>query len=76
MMSGLISVIFFILGIAWAIMGKDVMAVLVCFIIYAILSGVYEIWQLREFLEGLGPDEPYDILEKRFEEEYKDGKET
>lgn len=75
-MSGLMSVIFFIIGIAWAIMGKDVMAVLACFIIYAILSGAYEIRQLREYLEGLGPDEPYDILEKRFKEEYKDGKET
>ena len=50
-MSGLMSVIFFIVGIAWAIMGKDIMAVLVCFIIYAILSGAYEIRQLREYLE-------------------------
>ena len=50
-MSGLVSVIFFFLGIIWAIAGKDVMAVLACFLIYAILSGVYQIEQLRKDLE-------------------------
>ena len=50
-MSGLVSIVFFGLGIIWAIAGKDVMAVLACFLIYAILDGVYQIQELRKDLE-------------------------
>lgn len=52
-MSGLVSIVFFGLGIIWAIAGKDVMTVLACFIIYAILSGVYQIQELRKDLEDM-----------------------
>lgn len=50
-MSGLMSIVFFLIGIAWAVMGRDVLTVLACFLIYAILSGAYEIQKLREDLE-------------------------
>ena len=50
-MSGLIAAVFFIMGIIWAIAGMDVMKVLACFLIYAILSGVYQIQELRKDLE-------------------------
>lgn len=52
-MSGLVSLVFFGLGIIWAIAGKDVMTVLACFLIYAILSGVYQIQELRKDLEDM-----------------------
>lgn len=57
MMSGLMSIVFFCLGIAWAVAGKDVMAVLACFLIYAVLAGNYEIRQLREDLNDYEEDE-------------------
>lgn len=50
-MSGLVSIVFFGLGIIWAIAGKDILTVLACFLIYAILSGAYQIEQLRKDLE-------------------------
>lgn len=50
-MSGLVSIVFFFMGIIWAIAGMDVMKVLACFLIYAVLSGVYQIEQLRKDLE-------------------------
>lgn len=50
-MSGFVSVVFFFIGIIWAIAGVDVMKVLACFLIYAILSGVYQIQELRKDLE-------------------------
>lgn len=50
-MSGLVSIVFFFMGIIWAIAGMDVMKVLACFLIYAILSGVYQIQELRKDLE-------------------------
>ena len=50
-MSGIMGWIFFILGISFAVMKKDVLIVLGCFLIYAILSGAYEIQKLREELE-------------------------
>ena len=52
-MSGLVSIVFFGLGIIWAIAGMDVMKVLACFLIYAILSGVYQIQELRKDLEDM-----------------------
>lgn len=52
-MSGLVSIVFFGFGIIWAIAGVDVMKVLACFIIYAILSGVYQIQELRKDLEDM-----------------------
>lgn len=52
-MSGLVSLVFFGLGVIWAIAGKDVMTVLACFLIYAILSGVYQIQELRKDLEDM-----------------------
>ena len=56
-MSGLVSIVFFFMGIIWAIAGMDVMKVLACFLIYAILSGVYEINQLRQDLNDYEEDE-------------------
>ena len=50
-MSGLMSIVFFLMGIAFAVMKRDVLIVLGCFLIYAILSGAYEIQKLREDLE-------------------------
>lgn len=55
-MSGLISVVFFFLGIIWAIAGKDVMAVLACFLIYAILDGAWQIQELRKDLDDKEDD--------------------
>lgn len=52
-MSGLVSIVFFFMGIIWAIAGMDVMKVLACFLIYAILSGVYQIQELRKDLEDM-----------------------
>jgi len=56
-MSGLVAAVFFFLGIIWAIAGKDIMQVLACFLIYAILSGVWEINQLRQDLNDYEEDE-------------------
>lgn len=52
-MSGFVSMVFFFLGIIWAIAGKDVMAVLACFLIFAILDGSYQIQELRKDLEDM-----------------------
>ena len=62
-MSGLVSIVFFGLGIIWAIAGKDVMAVLACFLIYAILSGVYEINQLRQDLQEYEDDDTLEVYD-------------
>lgn len=56
-MSGFVSMVFFFLGIIWAIAGKDVFAVLACFLIYAILDGSYQIQELRKDLEDMDDDE-------------------
>ena len=50
-MSGLMSIVFFLMGIAWAVMGRDVLTVLACFLIYAVLDGNYQIQKLREEME-------------------------
>ena len=50
-MSWAMSALFFFLGIVWAVAGKDIMQVLACFLIYAILSGVYQIQELRKDME-------------------------
>lgn len=50
-MTLLLSYIFFFFGIVTAVAGKDIMIVLGFFIVYGILSGVYELRQIREELE-------------------------
>ena len=50
-MSELIGIIFFFFGIVCVIAGKDIIEALACFLIYAILSGVWELKQIREELE-------------------------
>ena len=50
-MTLLIGYIFFFFGIVTAVEGKDIMIVLGFFIVYGILSGVYELKQIREELE-------------------------
>ena len=62
-MSGLVSVVFFFLGIIWAIAGKDVFAVLACFLIYAVLSGVWEINQLRQDLQDYKDDDMSEVYD-------------
>lgn len=47
----LIGYIFFFLGIVSGIAGKDIMIVLGFFMVYGILSGVYELRRIREELE-------------------------
>lgn len=55
-MSGIFSAFFFFLGIVWAIAGVDVMKVLACFLIYAILDGAYQIQELRKDLDDKEDD--------------------
>lgn len=50
-MTLLIGYIFFFFGIVAVVAGKDIMIVLGFFIVYGILSGVYELKQIREELE-------------------------
>lgn len=52
-MSGIVSMAFFVTGIIWAIIGMDTMEVLACFLIYAILDGVWQIQELRKDLEDM-----------------------
>lgn len=47
----LISYIFFFLGIIALVAGKDILTILGFFMIYGILSGVWELKQIREELE-------------------------
>ena len=50
-MTLLIDYIFFFFGIVAVVAGKDIMVVLGFFIVYGIMSGVYELRQIREELE-------------------------
>lgn len=50
-MTALISYIFFFLGIVALIAGKDILTILGFFMVYGILSGVWELKQIREELE-------------------------
>ena len=50
-MTALISYIFFFFGIVTAVAGKDILTVLGFFMVYGILSGVWELKQIREELE-------------------------
>ena len=56
-MSGLVSIVFFGMGIFFAIAGRDLIEVLACFLIYAVCSGVWELNQLRQDLEDYEEDE-------------------
>lgn len=52
-MSGIFSVFFFLLGIVWAIAGKEVIVVLACFLICAVFDGAFQIQELRKDLEDM-----------------------
>lgn len=62
-MSGLVSIVFFGMGIFFAIAGRDLIEVFACFLIYAILSGVWEINQLRQDLQDYKDDDMSEVYD-------------
>jgi hypothetical protein len=56
-MNFLLSLLFLILGIIFAIAGKDIVTVCACFLVYGILQGVNELSLMRQEMERWEEDE-------------------
>ena len=56
-MSGLLSIMWFIIGIVWVIAGKTFIEVCACFLLCGIFSGAYELYLMRKELEDFEEDE-------------------
>ena len=56
-MNGLISLMWFLIGIIWVIAGKPFLEVAACFLVCGIFSGAHELYVMRKELEDWEEDE-------------------
>lgn len=56
-MSALISLCWFVVGIFWAIAGKDLIEVCACFVVAGVFLGVNELSLMRQEMEEWEEDE-------------------
>lgn len=56
-MSAILGMIWFVLGIIFAVAGRDFLEVTVCFFLFGIFMGVNELSLIRQELEDIEEDE-------------------
>lgn len=56
-MLGILSIIWFLVGIVFSVVGKTFIEVVLCFLLAAIFDGCYELNLLRKDLEDLDDEE-------------------
>ena len=56
-MSGLLSIMWFIIGIIWIIAGKSFLETTACFLLAGVFSGAWELYLMRKEMEDFEENE-------------------